>query len=388
MNKAMQWMAAAGLGAGAMYLLDPERGKRRRATIRDKAVHMMRKSTNAMDVTSRDFTNRMQGWGARLRHALRRRPVSDEMLVNRVRSSIGRSVSHASAIKISANQGRITVSGPILAKEVHRLLKKLYGVRGVSAVENQLEIYQEPGHIPSLQGQPSRLIGERFELFQTNWSPTARFVTGFAGGAAGIYGIAQRGPLGVAVGTAGLALMARAATNMEFKRLIGIVARRRAIDIQKSVHINAPVERVFEVWSKYENFPTFMSHVKDIRRIDEKRWHWSVSGPLGAPVEWDAVTTSFVPNSSLAWRSESGSIIQHAGSVRFQPQADGTTMVEVRLSYNPIGGAAAHALANLLGADPKKQMDEDLLRMKHYIETGTLPYDIAQRRAAGIETRM
>jgi hypothetical protein len=36
----------------------------------------------------------------------------------------------------------------------------------------------------------------------------------------------------------------------------------------------------------------------------------------------------------------------------------------------------------LFGADPKKEMDEDLMRMKSFIETGCVPHDAAQKESA------
>jgi uncharacterized membrane protein len=87
-------------------------------------------------------------------------------------------------------------------------------------------------------------------------------------------------------------------------------------------------------------------------------------------VHWDAVVTRMVPNEVIAWRSEPGSPIRNAGFVRFQPETGGT-QVQIRLSYNPPGGAFAAAAARLFGADPKSEMDEDLVRLKSLIETGT-----------------
>ena len=51
--------------------------------------------------------------------------------------------------------------------------------------------------------------------------------------------------------------------------------------------------------------------------------------------------------------------------------------MEVTLSYNPAAGAAGHAVASMLGADPKKRLDEDLLRMKTLLEKGRPPHDAA-----------
>ena len=58
---------------------------------------------------------------------------------------------------------------------------------------------------------------------------------------------------------------------------------------------------------------------------------------------------------------------------------NGGTRVRVHLSYVPPGGAIGHAIAALLGADPKSEMDADLLRMKTMIETGHPPHDAARR---------
>jgi uncharacterized membrane protein len=87
------------------------------------------------------------------------------------------------------------------------------------------------------------------------------------------------------------------------------------------------------------------------------------------------------PDEILAWRTEPNSVIQHAGIVRFRPIADGGTTVDVRLSYNPGIGGVGHTFATLFAADPKHQMDDDLMRMKSFIETGRVPSDAAWQNA-------
>jgi uncharacterized membrane protein len=155
-------------------------------------------------------------------------------------------------------------------------------------------------------------------------------------------------------------------------------AGRRAIDLVKTINVAAPVETVYAYWSDYTRFPEFMANVRDVRARGEGRTHWVVAGPAGVPVEWDAVETQRVPNEVLAWKTEPGSVVDHAGAVRFQPSRDGGTRVHVRMSYNPPAGALGHGVAALFGADPRSQMDADLARMKTAIETGTPPHDAAQ----------
>ena len=130
--------------------------------------------------------------------------------------------------------------------------------------------------------------------------------------------------------------------------------------------------------SNFQNFPRFMSKVRDIRRIAENRSAWTVAGPGGVPVQWTAEVMRTVPNQLIEWRSTSDSHVRHNGVVRFEDNGAGGTRVNVRLGYLPPAGAFGHAVARLFGADPKSEMDADLMRMKTLIETGHPPHDAAR----------
>jgi uncharacterized membrane protein len=381
MNKGLAIVVGAGVGAGLMYLYDPQMGRRRRAVTRDKLVSFGHRLDDAVDVTSRDLTNRAAGLWAEMRSSITGNGVSDEVLAERVRAQLGGLVSHPSAIDVRAERGRVTLSGPVLRHEVDRLLKGVASVRGVRGVENRLDIHDEPGNVPGLQGQPvRRLSGRQLDVMQRHWSPTTRLLMGAAGGAMAAYGAGRRDAFGGAIGLAGATLLTRAITNIELKRLLGVGAGRRAVDIQKTLNLNAPVERVFQLWANYQNFPRFMSHVRDVKDLGDGRSHWVVAGPAGARVEWDAVITSYTPNEVLAWRTEPNAVVQHAGLIRFLSNPDGSTTVNIRLTYNPAVGGLGHVVTSLFGADAKSQMDEDLVRMKTFIETGKAPADAAGQR--------
>jgi uncharacterized membrane protein len=51
------------------------------------------------------------------------------------------------------------------------------------------------------------------------------------------------------------------------------------------------------------------------------------------------------------------------------------------MSYNPVLGAAGHAVAALFRRDPRTQLKDDLLRLKTAIETGIPARDAAVPRA-------
>jgi uncharacterized membrane protein len=370
------FLGGAAVGVALMYFLDPNSGRRRRARTRDRVVHAARAVNEGAKVTARDTVHRAQGaWAEAKRLFTHEEDIDDDALVGRVRAALGRVVSHPHAIEAAASGGHVALIGPILSYEVRPLLRAVRRVPGVRAVSDQLTVYHEPGNVSSLQGGEPR-TGERFELLQENWSPAARILAGGAGAALMLAATRARGGLCAALGISGSALLARAATNRDLASLLGFGSR--GITVQKTIHVAAPVERVFDFWTDYQNFPRFMHNVRDVRQVAENRSHWVVAGPAGVPVQWTAEVTHVVPGELIEWRSVSDSDVRHRGAVRFSHNGDGGTRVSVELSYIPPAGAFGHAVATIFGADPKSEMDADLLRMKSMIETGHAPHDAAR----------
>ena len=191
--------------------------------------------------------------------------VSDDTLAQRIRSKLGGWVSHPSSIEVNVQGGKVTLSGPILAREVDRLVSQISSMRHVSEVDNKLEVHENADSVPGLQGQSAQRTAAKSQTCcRSNWSPTSRFIAGTLGGSLALYGARKLSVFGTAVASLGAAILARALTNMEFKRLIGIGAGRRAIDFHKIINVAAPVENVFSFWSNYKNFPRFMTNVRDV----------------------------------------------------------------------------------------------------------------------------
>jgi hypothetical protein len=63
-------LLGAAAGAGLMFVLDPERGRRRRALIRDKVTSMARRTGDAVDGQSRHVVNRARGLVIEMRSRL------------------------------------------------------------------------------------------------------------------------------------------------------------------------------------------------------------------------------------------------------------------------------------------------------------------------------
>jgi uncharacterized membrane protein len=190
------------------------------------------------------------------------------------------------------------------------------------------------------------------------------------GGALALYGLTRRGGLGRMLRTLGTGMLVGAVGRSRLTGSLPAIDRRRAVDIQKTLYIEAPVDQVYSFWSNYENFPLFMSHVREVEDLGNGRSHWSVSGPGGVPIEWNATLTQQSPNEVIAWRSEAGSMLENAGIIRFVTSGTGTR-VDLRFCYHPPAGGAGQAVAELLGSDPRAKMNEDLGRMKALLEATT-----------------
>jgi len=180
-----------------MYLFDPDRGRRRRGLIRNKVEHASTLATDAAGKTRRDVRNHLLGVIAEVESLFRAAEVPDDVLKERVRSKLGRVVSHPSAVEVKAVDGRVVLSGPILADEVHPLLDSVAAIGGVKNIQNDLEVHEYAGDLPALQGGRKRL-GARIGPLKTNWSPTTRLIATAAGGALTLYGVKRRGLLGAA----------------------------------------------------------------------------------------------------------------------------------------------------------------------------------------------
>jgi uncharacterized membrane protein len=362
--------ALAGLAAGAaaVALFDPRGGARRRSLVVQKTIHGSKGARSFGAKAARDLANRSRGLFASARASVREGDVPDDVLCERVRARIGRLTSHPSAIEVLARGGVVELRGPVLESEAERVIEGTRRVRGAYDVVDRLERHLTPGNVPGLQGGAGR-PGPVPELMQQNWAPATRLLIVALGAGLAALGFRSRRPSAFSMALLGGLLALRGATNLPLKRVVGIGARRRAVDVRKTIHIEAPREEVFAFFRAFENFPRFMTHVREVRRSGEGRWHWSVDGPAGTTVEWDAEVSAFVPNEIVAWKTAPGAAIASSGIAKFEDEGNGTRL-DIRLSYNPPAGAVGHALAVLLRADPKRRLDDDLLRLKSLLEHG------------------
>jgi uncharacterized membrane protein len=205
-----------------------------------------------------------------------------------------------------------------------------------------------------------------------NWSPSQRAVGAALGTGVFAAGYFRGGLRGFVMCALGGMLFARATANENITSLV----KGRGILVEKTIQVDAPLDQVFAYWRNLENLPQWMSHVREVRYLGGDRFHWVVDGPAGVPVEWDSELLNVLENREMTWRSVEGSTVEHTGRVRFEEYGEGTR-IHVQMRYHPPGGVIGHVVAKAFGVDPKSEMDDDLVRMKAAIETGSAPRDSA-----------
>lgn len=149
-----------------------------------------------------------------------------------------------------------------------------------------------------------------------------------------------------------------------------VISAGHGTRVEAAVTVNRSPRECYHFWRDFENLPRIMPHLEDVDATTDGRSRWIAKGPLGLRVEWEAELTADEPGHLIAWKSLPGADVDTAGSVRFQPAADGLgTEVRVNLKYDPPAGVVGGLVAKLLGADPERQVREDLGRFKQAIES-------------------
>lgn len=136
------------------------------------------------------------------------------------------------------------------------------------------------------------------------------------------------------------------------------------------IEIDAPVERCFEYWRDFTNFPSFMEDVREVTPTGGDTYRWVVDGPAGKAVEWEARVTEEVPNRKIAWESveDADDTLRTAGNVQFEDKG-GRTAITVSLSYDPPAGFVGEFVAKLTSNNPEEQVRRALESFKEIAQS-------------------
>ncbi|WP_157666602.1 BON domain-containing protein [Bordetella genomosp. 13] len=149
MKALLNCVAALAAGAAAMYFLDPDMGRRRRALVRDKTSANYHNAGRYVRAQRRHLANHLRGAAAQIKGSPQ--PESDQQLEGRVRTRLGRLVSRPGAIEVTVTDGSVCLGGRVPASEHPGLVDAVMAVEGVFEVLDRMQVQGVPDNVTSLE---------------------------------------------------------------------------------------------------------------------------------------------------------------------------------------------------------------------------------------------
>lgn len=157
--------------------------------------------------------------------------------------------------------------------------------------------------------------------------------------------------------------------------------RKRRLDVRSSVEIGRPLADVFDFFKDFENLPHAVRAVAAVYDSLDGRSHWVVRSRRGVALEWDAVTTKYVPRSVIGFESVPGGPVEVSITLRFAPLGPERTRLDVDVAYFAPNAELSDAIRALLARRPSRRMQIQLEKTRTYLEslspapaTGALPH--------------
>ena len=161
---------------------------------------------------------------------------------------------------------------------------------------------------------------------------------------------------------------------------------------ERFVEIDAPVERVFDIFADFEAAPRWAGGILDVRRTGRRTFRWTAETALDLDVEWEAEVVVFAPDRRIVWRAIGGDIHADCEAV-FSETPAGTTLLRVVRGYDTPGGRTGRAVTRFFGRHPEEQLEDDLVHLRRLAERprrsrrGRVPRVLRVEHGEGDEVR-
>ena len=133
--------------------------------------------------------------------------------------------------------------------------------------------------------------------------------------------------------------------------------------VEQSIEVNVPVHAAYDQLTRFEQYPSFMEDVQEVRKLDDTRLHWHTkAGNLD--MEWDAEITQQVPDRCIAWRNVNGPLYQ--GKIELQQTEGERTRLTLTMECDP--GQQMLAQHGNAEAMIVERTRNDLARFKKFME--------------------
>ncbi|MER7541514.1 SRPBCC family protein [Actinomadura sp.] len=120
--------------------------------------------------------------------------------------------------------------------------------------------------------------------------------------------------------------------------LAGIFGRGRRgkpTNIVEQIDVGAPRRLVYDQWTRFQDYPSFMKKVESVDQASDEKLHWKAKIFLSSRT-WESTITEQVPDEHIVWRSK-GPKGHVDGAVSFHELTPDLTRVLLVLEYHPAG---------------------------------------------------
>jgi uncharacterized membrane protein len=139
------------------------------------------------------------------------------------------------------------------------------------------------------------------------------------------------------------------------------VGKGRRMPIQQSMDIGAPLQTVYNEWTQFEEWPSFMHRLESVNQEDETNLTFKAK-IWGKSKEFKAEIEEQIPDERIKWNVTEG--MTHTGIVTFSELAPNLTHVELNMDVQPgsLVEKAARGMRHI-----KRAVRADLHRFKAHV---------------------
>ena len=136
--------------------------------------------------------------------------------------------------------------------------------------------------------------------------------------------------------------------------------------VQQAIEVSAPLHTVYEQLAAFENYPRFMSGVREVTPIGNDQTHW-IMDVDGKRREFDARITENSLDERVSWATIDGPLL--AETITLRPMGETKTQVVAQLEADIafLMPSDRHGQATL-----NRRLKEDLTTFKGLVESGAL----------------
>jgi len=133
----------------------------------------------------------------------------------------------------------------------------------------------------------------------------------------------------------------------------------KVTNIVEYIDVGAPLDLTYNVWTQFQDFPTFMKKVETVNQEEDAKLGWKAQVFLSHR-SWRSTITEQIPDNRIVWKSE-GDKGHVDGTVTFHALGDPEfTRVMIVLEYHP--GGVIENIGNLWRAQGRRVR----LELKHF----------------------